>query len=79
MARCGKIRRRWFLFHYYLRGTAIFSSRTEASHISNYGIWQQRNKTHDNGELLGADCNLGLPLSVRCADMFGVAEAETRP
>jgi hypothetical protein len=38
-----------------------------------------RKGTHDSGELFCAVVALGLPLPVRCADIFGVAEAETRP
>jgi hypothetical protein len=35
--------------------------------------------TYVVGEDFEAEEALGLPLPVRCADMFGVAEADTRP
>lgn len=61
-------------------GGPPFSRRElECGRSASEASGEKKNKTYDSGELFGADCDFGLPLSVRCADMFGVADADTRP
>lgn len=61
-------------------GGAPFSRRElKRRELENKVHSKAEDNTYESGELFCADWALGLPLPVRCADVFGVAEAEARP